>query len=74
MRYAQRHDKKGLFINVTTVLPASGGAGLNAETFSESPELFFDPLVRPKRSRWQYRRIIPANDCYAAEGVACCPG
>ena len=59
MRYAQKREKSGFVNNMTTVLPASGRAGLHAETFSGSPELFFDPLARPKRSKWQDRRIIP---------------
>lgn len=38
VRYAQNQDRKQPFINVTTVLPASGRAGLHAEGFSGSPE------------------------------------
>ena len=61
MRYAQKQEKSGFFNNVTKVLPASGRAGLHAETFLGSPELFFDyrPLARTKRSKWQDRGIIP---------------
>ena len=61
VRYAQKREKSGFVNNMTTVLPASGSAGLRAETFSGSPELFFDSLARPKRSKWQHRRIIPAG-------------
>ncbi len=51
VRYGQKMEKAGFFNSMTTVLPASGSAGLHAETFSGSPELFFDPLARPKRSK-----------------------
>jgi hypothetical protein len=75
--YAQKQHKRSLFINMTTVLPASWRAGLYAETFSGSPELFFDPLARPKRSKWQDRRIIPDNiigGSFRKKLVVPCPG
>jgi hypothetical protein len=59
--YAQKKNKTCRFSNMTTVLPATDGAGLPTEPFSESPELFFDPLVRPKRSKWQNHCIIPVG-------------
>jgi hypothetical protein len=54
-----KRGKRDFFINLTTVLPASGRAGLYAEAISGSLGLFFDPLARPRRSKWQHRRIIP---------------
>jgi hypothetical protein len=38
VRYAQRRDKNGFLINITTVLPASARAGHSAHTFSGSVE------------------------------------
>ena len=61
MKYAQNEDKRHLFINVTTVLPPSGGVGLQTETFSGSAEVSLRPSRVPKRSKWQDRRIIPDN-------------
>jgi len=49
--YAQKMEKVGFFKSMTTALPASGSAGRHAEIFPGSPELFFDPLARPKRSK-----------------------
>jgi len=60
-RYGQKQEKSGFLNNITAVLPASGRAGLHAETFSGSPELFFDPSARPKRSKWQDLGIIPVE-------------
>jgi hypothetical protein len=68
VRYAQKREKSVFVNNMTTVLPASGRAGLHAETFSGSPELFFDPLARPQRSKWQDRRIIPVISNYMRFG------
>ncbi len=59
--YAQKQEKSGSVNNLTTVVPASGRPGLHAEIFSGSPDLFFDPLARPKRSKWQDRRMIPVT-------------
>ena len=61
MRYAQNQDKRELYINVTTVLPASGVVGLQTETFSGSVKVSIHPSWVPKRSEWQDRRIIPGQ-------------
>jgi hypothetical protein len=37
VRYDQKQEKCGLLSKATTVLPASGRAGLHTETFSTSP-------------------------------------
>jgi hypothetical protein len=51
VRYAQRQRKSGFVNNMTTVLPASGHAGLHVDTFdtfSGSPELSSRPLSEAK--------------------------
>jgi len=61
VKYAQNRDKRHLFINVKTVLPASGGVGLQTQTFSGSAKASRHPSRVPKRSKWQDRRIIPVK-------------
>ena len=53
-----KKGKKGLVINVTTVLPLSGRVGLPTETFSGSAKVFRYPPCVLKRSKWQDRGII----------------
>lgn len=59
MEYAQNKDSKDLFINVTTVFPASGLLGLPTDTLLGSAEVSGHPSRVPKRSKWQDCRIIP---------------
>ena len=58
MKYAQKEGKRGLFLNVTTVLPASDRVGHPTETFLGSAELSFDPSMGSNRAKCQDRRII----------------
>ena len=59
MRYAQKQEKRGFFINVTTVLPAFGSRGTPHGTPFGVSRGIPPPLRGAKRSKWQDRRIIP---------------
>jgi len=59
VKYAQKQDKMGFGANMTTVLPPSGGVGLQTQTFSGSAKVSRHPSRVPKRPKWQDRRIIP---------------
>jgi len=61
VRYAQKQEKMGLFMNVTTVLPGSGHVGLPTETFLGSAGRPSCPSRVPRGSKWQDRRIIPGK-------------
>jgi hypothetical protein len=43
VKYAQNQDKGHVFINLTTVLPASGGVGHQTEPFSGSVKVSGTP-------------------------------
>lgn len=51
--------KSSLFIDVTTVLPVSGSAGLPTETFLGSEGRPLCPSRVPRGSKWQDRFTIP---------------
>jgi hypothetical protein len=38
-RYAQKKENRDFLINMTTILPVSGGVGLQTETFSRSAKV-----------------------------------
>ena len=54
-----RTNKGDFVINVTTVLPPSGGVGLQAETFSGSAKVSLRPSRVPRDSKGQGCRMIP---------------
>jgi hypothetical protein len=67
VKYAQQEGKRGLFLNMTTVLPLSGPVGLPKETFLGSAGR---PPCRsrvPRESKWQDGGIIPAKICESGE-------
>ena len=47
----KKMEKAGFFNRYDDGFACLRDTGLHAETFSGSPELFFDPLARPKRSK-----------------------
>jgi len=61
VRYGKNQDKRDLFINVATVLPASGRMGHPSHTVSRSAEQPLHPSRVQKRPEWQDRRIIPVK-------------
>jgi len=59
VRYAPKKEKRGFFINVTTVLPTFAPVGHPRDTLLGSAELSRSPSGVPRGSKWEDRRIIP---------------
>jgi hypothetical protein len=61
VKYGQKQNRRGFFINMTTVWPASSHVGRHTETSLESAKQSIHPSRETKRARWQEHRIIQAE-------------
>jgi hypothetical protein len=58
-KYAENKDKRDLFSNMTTVLPAFGPVELPTDTPIGGSRVIPSHFRLPRGSKWQVRRIIP---------------